>query len=204
VVFADGDGRAAAMRHLASLRDFLPARLLADLSPGMRSALAPRFRIEERGEGEHCRMVLAQRRIIRGMDTSSVEPLGRRHLGELRQLYRVAYPGTFFAPDHLALGHFFGIREAGRLVCAGGLLTISRKLGAAALGNIATHPSFRRRGLASLVVARICQDLDRRISLIGLCVKARNRGAILCYRRLGFRIVARTDIFYAIARREAD
>ena len=61
----------------------------------------------------------------------------------------------------------------------------------AALGNIATRPDCRGRGLATIVTARLCQELLRAgMECIGLNVRSDNRSAVACYERLGFERVA--------------
>lgn len=107
-----------------------------------------------------------------------------------------------------------------RLVAVAGVHVYSEEFGVAALGNIAVHPSSRCRGLARTVTAGLLKNLlgccfsspssssnteehaatlckedsrtteKRDISYIGLNVEASNSGAIKCYQRLGFTIVA--------------
>ena len=56
--------------------------------------------------------------------------------------------------------------------------------------NIATHPGYRRRGLARAATAALCRDLLEEVDTIGLNVHAANEGAIRCYERLGFEVSA--------------
>jgi predicted GNAT family acetyltransferase len=88
----------------------------------------------------------------------------------------------------LETGQYFGVRQGGKLVSAGGIHVYSRQYGVTALGNVATHPMHRGKGYGTAVTARICRSVG--VSAIGLNVKTDNTGAIASYTRLGFEIVA--------------
>jgi predicted GNAT family acetyltransferase len=61
----------------------------------------------------------------------------------------------------------------------------------AALGNVATLPEARGRGLATAACARLCRVLlEDGIETIGLNVQAENDAAVRAYTKLGFRVVA--------------
>lgn len=110
---------------------------------------------------------------------------------QLEPFYGQSYPGHWFDPRMLDTGQYFGIRDAGELVCAAGIHVHSPEYGMAALGNIATRPDRRRgRGLALRATARLCQSLLSEVNVVGLNVKADNRAAIACYEKLGFKAVA--------------
>ena len=72
------------------------------------------------------------------------------------------------------------------LMSVAGVHVFSRRYRVAALGNIATHPQARGKGLARVVTAKLCQELRGEADHIGLNVKDDNAGAIACYERLGF------------------
>jgi predicted GNAT family acetyltransferase len=141
--------------------------------------------------GLHRKMALADPQPARQSDVRGVERLGPQHAAELHALYAASYPENAFDPRLLATGRFFGLWEDGRLVSAAGVHVYSAAYRVAALGNIATLPARRSRGLAQRVTARLCQELlAENIALIGLNVKAGNAPALACYRRLGFTPVA--------------
>ena len=73
-----------------------------------------------------------------------------------------------------------------RLVAVAGVHVFSRRYRVAALGNIATHPSVRRQGLALAATEAACQALHPHVDALGLNCKADNLAAIGCYERLGF------------------
>jgi len=58
----------------------------------------------------------------------------------------------------------------------------------AALGNIATHPDFRGRNIATKLISALCYNLQNEVDTISLNVRAENKAAINCYIKMGFEI----------------
>lgn len=135
-------------------------------------------------------MALRNPSALQSVDTAGVERLTMAELPEVDALYREAYPDTWFEPSMLRTGLYFGLRRDGRLVSVGGVHVHSPAYRVSALGNVATHPRWRGRGLAKAVCARLCLVLKDSSDAIGLNVKADNQSAIACYRSLGFERVA--------------
>ena len=107
-------------------------------------------------------------------------------LDEVLAFYERAYPGTWFEPRMLETRRYVGIRD-GELLCVAGVHVWSPAWRVAALGNVATLPEARGRGLATTACADLCRLLlDDGIEVIALNVRADNRSAILAYERLGF------------------
>ena len=154
------------------------------LLPGLRR----RFR--EAAPKPMWRMVLdpARYRPERGF---AVEPLGVESLDGLRRLYADGdatgeAPG-FFQPEMLAGGSFFGIREGGDWIAAGGTQVLARAEGVAAIGNIYTRRDRRGGGLAGAVTTAVTDELlGRGIPTIALNVSQSNAAAVRVYERLGF------------------
>ena len=73
----------------------------------------------------------------------------------------------------------------------------SKKYKVAAIGNIATDPEMRGRGFASKVTAMVCRALLKHVEHIGLNVDSKNKAAISCYKRLGFRVTAPYEEYFA-------
>jgi ribosomal protein S18 acetylase RimI-like enzyme len=126
-------------------------------------------------------------------DGKSVELLNLDDYEELDHFYReVAYApgeGGFFQRNMLELGPYVGIREGGDLVAAGGVHVRSPRYGVAALGNIATTPSSRGKGLAGYIVRALCRNLAPHVPLSARNVRHDNAPAVNCYKRAGFRSV---------------
>ncbi|MBI4727464.1 GNAT family N-acetyltransferase [candidate division TA06 bacterium] len=119
---------------------------------------------------------------------------------EILNFYSSSYPGNWFDIRMLETGQYFGIRDKGRLVSIAGIHVYSPAYKVAALGNIATKPEFRGKGLGTKVTAALCRNLLKMVNIIGLNVKADNTGAIRCYRKLGFEITGEYNEFMATKR----
>ena len=125
--------------------------------------------------------------VLPSPSSAVVEILGPEHLTEVEVFYRDSYPGTWFHARMLETHRYVGLREDGNLASVAGVHVYSPRLGVAALGNVATHPSARGRGLAMTTCGHLCHLLQTdRISTISLNVRADNHAAIDVYERLGF------------------
>ncbi|HEY8601726.1 MAG TPA: GNAT family N-acetyltransferase [Thermomicrobiales bacterium] len=113
----------------------------------------------------------------------------RLHDADLASLldFYATYPDSTFTADQLTHGVFYGVREGGRLVAAGGTHVVAAEYGLAAVGNIFVVPEVRGRGLGGVVTAAIVGELlaDSCREVI-LNVVAANMPATRLYRRLGF------------------
>jgi GNAT superfamily N-acetyltransferase len=114
--------------------------------------------------------------------------LGRGDLSRVLAFYSEAYPENFFDPRMLETGQYLGVEQAHGLVAVAGIHVYSGQYRVAALGNIATHPAFRRRGFGVALTHRLCSNLFETVDFIGLNVRRENEAAIRCYEQLGFRI----------------
>ncbi len=173
---------------LRSLIHLLPKRFYAHLSGDVVTVLADDYQIKS--HGLHYKMALTNTEGLVASDTSNVIPLSAAHKDELEELYRVSHPANSFDPRILETSHFYGIRHGTPLVSVAGVHVYSRQYKVAALGNITTHPQFRGQGLATVVCAKLCQELLQTVNHIGLNVKVDNISAIACYSKLGFEPVA--------------
>jgi RimJ/RimL family protein N-acetyltransferase len=118
--------------------------------------------------------------------------LRRTDSDAIRRLYAHGGPYTpdAFDPYQLDDGVFFGVRdERDGLVAVGGTHIIDRETGAAAIGNMYTHPAHRGRGCAGAILAAIVGELQRTgIGRVMLNVDQSNSAAQRLYERHGFRI----------------
>ncbi len=186
VLLAICNDNEAEMRALleASL-PLLPPRFYSHLSPGLEEILRPNYSLEH--HGELYKMALRRPSALDAVNTDSAAPLTSAHLGELLAFYAASYPGNWFDPRMLGTGEYFGIRDAaGALASVAGVHVYSPTYRIAALGNIATHPAHRGRGLGTAVTAALCKHLLLTVDAIGLNVRTDNAPAIHAYEKLGF------------------
>ena len=179
---------AAMQRLLSEISPQLPDLFYAHLSPGMERAFSRTHVLES--HGPHYKMALRDSARVWNVDCSMAAALMVRDSVDLVGLYQESYPGNWFDLRALETGQYFGVRQDGRLVSVAGVHVYSERYAVAALGNIVTHPAYRRRGYARQVTARLCQSMVHKVKHIGLNVKADNEAAIACYTGLGFETVA--------------
>lgn len=179
----------------------LPERCLAHLSPGLEQVLKDAFRPD--AHGRHLKMGLPDTRRLREIPAGDTEPLYPADRDELQRFYHRSYPGSWFDPRMLETGQYYGVRRNGTIVSAGGIHVYSPRYRVAALGNIATAPENRGRGLGKQVTARICNSLLEQVDHIGLNVKADNAAALRLYRQFGFEYCARYNEFMLTKRRDS-
>ncbi len=173
---------------LESILHLLPQRFYAHLSPGVESTFRNTHHLDH--NGEHLKMALLNQSAVDTCDCHDTCALGRDDVNEITEFYQQCYPGNWFDPRMLETEQYFGIRKEGCLVSVAGVHVYSSEYKVAALGNIATAPSYRNKGYARQATAKTCQSLLKDVSHIGLNVKADNHTAISCYKRLGFEIIA--------------
>lgn len=172
---------AALARILDAIWSELPAEVYAHVSTASVGALPP-CEIESHG---------GYQKMLR-VDRSGPSPGGdlrlltERDLPRIASLLAVASPGHAFEARSLAHGVTLGVVEGSALVAMAGVHVVSRPLRVAALGNIATHPAHRGRGLGGRVTQAICAELAPIVDDIGLNVRRDNIAAIRCYARAGF------------------
>ena len=94
---------------------------------------------------------------------------------------------ALLTPEMLTTGHYLGaVDESGALVAAAGVHLVEPERSVAAIGNVATHPDHRGRGLAAHLVARLTIELLDEVTLVGLNHRDDNTAAQRLYDSLGF------------------
>jgi len=173
---------------LISSTELLPQKFYSHLSPEVELILEEKYNLHF--HGHYCKMLLQQRVDFEKFDLSLTAALTSEDLKEINILYAESYPDNSFDSRMLDTGMYFGIRINGNLISIAGVHVFSRQYKVAALGNITTHPDYRGKGYGTIVTARLCKELLKQADAIGLNVSLDNIGAIKCYNKLGFEIVA--------------
>ncbi|MGI8996207.1 MAG: GNAT family N-acetyltransferase [Pyrinomonadaceae bacterium] len=189
VVLALADEQWEYMRELLRLiTPLLPRRFYAHLSEDLADALSAEYQMIS--HGTHYKMGLRKTELLNEVDISEVEQLREPDMDDLKALYHASYPSNSFDPRMLETGHYYGMRRGSSLVSVAGVHVYSPTYKVAALGNVTTHPMWRRKGLGTKVTAKLCRSLLGTVDHIGLNVKADNIGALSCYEGLGFERIA--------------
>ncbi|NUP09818.1 MAG: GNAT family N-acetyltransferase [Polyangiaceae bacterium] len=178
---------------VAAIAGELPRRVYAHLAVGLAESLAPWFDVEP--NGLHAKLELRNRDAVATVDITGCERIGPGDLPSIGAFYEAAYPGSWFVPRMLSTGAYFGVRDGDVWVAVAGVHVVSREYRVAALGNVATLPEVRGRGLARKTCAAVIRALDG-VEVIGLNVLADNEPALACYRALGFEnVCAYEEVF---------
>jgi len=164
----------------------LPPQFNAHLSADVETVLADRHALELLGHNRKMALAAPVGGAVAG--DAGVIRLGPADAGEVVAFYAASYPASYFEPVNLERGPYLAIRDDRGLAVVAGVHVYSPQKRVASLGNIATRPDARGRGLARRVTAALCRLLQREIDVIGLNVRADNAPAIACYRGVGFEI----------------
>lgn len=172
----------------------MPARFYAHLSAGLETRLATTHRLELLGHNLKMGLTAPI------AEAFEADALTFFDADEVVAFYHASYRGAYFEPVNLERGPYSVIRDAKGIAAIAGVHVYSPAMRVAALGNIATRPDVRGRGLARRVTGALCRQLQREVDVIGLNVRADNASAIACYRRLGFTDVADYNEWLVTAR----
>jgi GNAT superfamily N-acetyltransferase len=115
----------------------------------------------------------------------SVVRLALRHVHQLQELYRWG-GDVAFAPYQVEQGIFYGIEKDHGLVATAGTHLVSRTYSLGIVGNVFTHPDYRRQGYATICTSAVVEELLSQSLDVVLNVGQDNEAAVKLYRRLGF------------------
>lgn len=164
----------------------LPDRFFGHFQEAQHSLFSTTFDIQP--FGTHLKMQLqGYKQPPKDARVDAVVRLDHSHVAALISFYAEAYRDSYFDQRMLDTGKCFGYFENNQIVAAAGVHVYSVAYDVAVLGNIATLPKERGRGLGTLITAHLVSELVEESSgCICLNVKADNMAAIRCYEKLGF------------------
>lgn len=169
---------------LARVAPALPPDLMATGPTGLAARLDNSYGAEF--ASPYVKMHLARPRELPQPSADAVV-LSSGDLADVERLFATdPLAGDFFHAALLETGFYVGVREGATLAAAGGIHVIAEDRGVAAIGNVTTHPAYRRRGLARRVVATLSHQLLERVPTIGLNVRQDNAAALALYAAVGF------------------
>lgn len=120
-----------------------------------------------------------------------ITPMHADHLDDLADLESLAF-STPWSYDALAeelrnpLAVFY-VAEDVEAESAVGYLGMHHILDEGFISNVAVHPAYRRRGIASALLREVTEYAEKhKITRVTLEVRASNRAAIALYERAGF------------------
>ncbi len=108
-----------------------------------------------------------------------------RDLAEVDALQRSEGFG-FHSAAALDEGVYYGVYHAGRLVAMAGTHVVAPEMGVAIVGNVITHPQYRRRGCGTVATGAVTAALLETCPFVLLTVEEANEAALRVYRRLGY------------------
>jgi ribosomal protein S18 acetylase RimI-like enzyme len=168
------------------LTKLIPKKFYAHLTADFK-VLLNRF-CQSRSYGMLYKMGITNYSHINSIDATEVHQLKREDENDILNLYKISYPNNWFNSRMLDTHQYYGIKKDNKLISIAGVHVYSKEFRVAALGNITTHPDYRNRGLAKIVVSKLCKSLLKNTEHIGLNVHKENLSAINCYKSLGFTI----------------
>ncbi|HTH52958.1 MAG TPA: GNAT family N-acetyltransferase [Edaphobacter sp.] len=118
-----------------------------------------------------------------GSESVTLEPIPCIEAEDMVALTDIAFPG-FFRRRTCEMGSYYGIRDAGRLVAmCGERMAIGDYR---ELSGLCTHPEYRGRGYAPILMVRLMQNHRAAGLRSYLHVAANNTNAIALYEKMGF------------------
>ena len=121
------------------------------------------------------------------------ESLGAEDVPAMLELTALTEPGPF-RPRTFELGGFVGVRQGDRLAAIAGQRVAPP--GFTEVSAVCTHPEFRGRGYAQLLVAAVARATHERGDIPFLTSYTHNTNAIRVYEAVGF--VARRTLHLAV------
>ena len=162
---------------LASMKD---ERIWANVRPEVDDIVRRYYRPDK---AVRMRRMYLDRPVV---STGKAVPLSLSDRSDIEQLLKQG-DWVLFLPHALASGHYYGVREKGRLIAIAGTHLASSRYDIAALGTGFTHPDHRGKGLAKICSSHVLASVGRAgIRRVVPNVEDEKSAARRVYERLGF------------------
>ncbi|NOU20133.1 MAG: GNAT family N-acetyltransferase [Bacteroidales bacterium] len=180
----------SAFRELIErLKPILPTKFYAHLSPGLVDIFGKNNIIQNFGNN----IKMALRPPPLQINDNNIRKLVVDDIQLIEEFYKKSYPDNWFDKRMIETEKYLGYFINNMLVGIAGIHVYSKEYKVAALGNIATHPDYRGKGIGFKLTSALCSDLKKTVDHIGLNVKSNNDTAISCYKKIGFEIIGNYD-----------
>ena len=183
-----------AVEHPADLSPL--AHLPAGESVGLATTTTPRVpaTFETILAGDGVQMVADRLRLV--PERPDMVSLGDADVEEMMELVALTRPGPFNRRTY-QMDRYIGVRDGGRLIAMAG--ERMHLPGFTEVSAVCTHPDYRGRSYAKMLVSEIAQGIIGRGETPFLHTFADNAVAIATYEKLGF--VLRSRIRFTVMRR---
>lgn len=182
------------IKFIENIKDDLPKKFYAHLSPGLKDVLMEDHDYEP--GGRYLKMYLPEKNkdeLLKIKGDNNIRRLKVSELDDILEFYKESYPDNWFDKRMLETGKYFGYFDKDKLAGISGIHVYSADYRIAALGNITTKPAYSGKSICTKLTAELCRDLFKTVDLIGLNVHENNIAAIKCYEKIGFRKYAAFD-----------
>ena len=112
--------------------------------------------------------------------------LGIADLSDIQELFAACSCGVFQDIYQLMNGVYFGIRKEEHLVSLCGTHVFAPEHGMASIGNVMTHPLYRRQSYGAQCLDRLIYELSKQCPNICIKVSTDNDVALHMYQKAGF------------------
>lgn len=186
VLLAAGfDDEKYSIELIKRIKKFLPHKFYTHMDRGTLKEVFSKDSITDLEE--YMNMGLCDCDVLNKIHTDEAVRLGFNDIDDIKRLISESYPEAWLDDNLVKLNENFGIYFDEKLISFAGIHAYSEQYQVAAVAHVTTHPEYRKRGYAEIVVAALSKSLKERIGFIGLNVRIDNLQAINCYKKSGFK-----------------
>lgn len=166
------------------IKEFLPKKFYTHIDKGTIESVFSDCHISDLEE--YMNMGFEDTGVLEEIAVGDAVRLDELDLKAIKELIEESYPEAWLDDELVKLKENFGVFVDGRLVSFSGIHAYSEEYGVAAVAHVTTLLEYRKKGYGGNVTGALVKSLHRKISHIGLNVRAFNNPAIYCYKKIGF------------------